>query len=551
MKRFFLTVLDGSAVARKVEVFSSVTLGRSHGNDLAFTGDEYGIVSARHALVALKGSSVWLRDLDSTNGTFVGKLKVTERELLGGEIIMLGPNGPAMRVEVMDVPEEGTGSDTLLAKGRETTTMTAVNVGLFANQGAGPIPGGNGNKSLILEMARRLRSTNSPQEVMQGLLRDPERLARLLQGGVMPERVADWLGGIGNRFARSRKRIMWIGGVGGLAAAVGLTVLGWQNYSYRVKLKEQGNLLTQIHELENGLDDFSQNGEVQSPERAKIVHQLLAAERQLFQIRGKLKLGDRASTYRDPLGGDVHRVLEELGKKGFIVPESFIKTVQEQIDFFTKPANRSTLERCFARKPRFLGMIREELARKNLPSDFLYIAMQESLLDSAAQSGNDARGLWQMVPETAREFDLQVPEDWKHAGDALDERVHPRAATRAAAKYLHTLYSEFGDAALAMAAYNAGAGKMRKTLRRIEDPVNDRDFWYIYRMGMMSPETREYVPKIIAMILIDRDRQKYGFAGPSEVKTSKVPAAAPAVVAKPAVTAKPIARKSRRSPPFP
>ena len=508
MKRFFLTVLDGSSVARKVEVFSSITLGRSHGNDLAFTGDEFSIVSARHALVALKHQALWLRDLDSTNGTFVGKIKVTERELLGGEIIMLGPNGPAMRVEVMDVPEEPTGSETVV-KGRETTSMAAAELGLFARKAGG---NRDGNKSLILEMARRLRSTNSPQEVMQGLLRDPERLARLLQGGVMPERVADWLGGIGNRFARSRKRILWIGGVLGVLAVAGLSVLGWQNYSYRVKIKQQGNLLTQIHDLETGLDAFSANGEEQSPERAKVVHQLLAAERQLFQLRDKLKLPDRAATYRHPLGQDVHRVLEELGKKGFIVPESFIKTVESQIDYFTKPGNRATLERCFARKGRFMGLIREELEKKNLPRDFLYIAMQESLLDSAAQSGNDARGLWQMVPETAREFDLQVPEDWKTADPALDERTRPRAATRAAAKYLHTLYSEFGDAALAMAAYNAGAGKMRKTLRRIEDPINDRDFWYIYRMGMMSPETREYVPKIIAMILIDRDRSKYGFA---------------------------------------
>jgi hypothetical protein len=507
LKRFFLTVLDSAPIVRKVEVFSSITLGRSRGNDLAFDGEEHGIVSGRHALVALKGTSLWLRDLDSTNGTFVGKTRVTERELLGGEIIMLGPNGPAMRVEVMDVPEEPSEAGTRRAKGRETTTMMASQLGLISRKQGGA---GGGNKSLILEMARRLRSTNNPQEVMQGLLRDPERLSRLLQGGVMPERVADWLGGIGNRFARSRKRILWVGGVLGLFAAAALSVLGWQNYSYRQKLKRQGDLLAQIHELEKGLDAPATPGE-DSPERSKAVHQLLAAEKQLLQLREKLKLPDRAATYRDPLGADVHQVLEELGKKAFIVPESFIKTVQEQIAYFSAPGNRATLERCFARKPRFESLIRQELLKKNLPVDFLYIAMQESLLDSAAQSGNDARGLWQMVPETAREFDLQVPEDWKAAPAWEDERTRPRASTRAAAKYLHTLYSEFGDAALAMAAYNAGAGKMRKTLRRIEDPINDRDFWYIYRMGMMSPETREYVPKIIAMILIDRNRAKYGF----------------------------------------
>jgi soluble lytic murein transglycosylase-like protein len=506
LKRFFLTLLDDAPIDQKIEVSSSVTLGRSHGNDMAFTGDEFGIVSARHALVALKGSSLWLRDLDSTNGTFVGKTRVTERELLGGEIIMLGPDGPAMRVEVIDALEAVPGSLTLPMGGRETTTMMASELGLFARQARRR----DGSRSLILEMARRLRGSNSPQEAMQGLMRDPERLARLLQGGVKPERVADWIGGMGSRFARSRKRILWIGGVLGGIALVGLSVLGWQNFSYRQKLKRQGDLLAQIHELENGLDAPAKAGE-DSPERARAVHQLLAAEKQLFQLREKLNLPDRAATYRDPLGADVHRLFEELGKKAFIVPESFIKTVKEQITYFTAPGNRATLARCFARKARYEGIIRQELMKRNLPPDFLYIAMQESLLDSNAQSANDARGLWQLVPETAREFDLQVPEDWKAVPAARDDRTRPRASTRAAASYLHTLYSEFGDAALAMAAYNAGAGKMRKTLRRIDDPVNDRDFWYIYRMGYMSAETREYVPKIIAMMLIDRKRAKYGF----------------------------------------
>jgi hypothetical protein len=342
---------------------------------------------------------------------------------------------------------------------------------------------------------------------------DPERLGRLLQGGVMPEHVGGWLGGIGSGLAHSRRRTLWIGGVLGAAALAALSVLGWQNLSYRSKLKKQGDLLGQIHAFDEKLDALSRAGDDKAQDKAHLVHQLLDAEKQLFQIREKLKLNDRASTYRDPLGWEVHQVLEELGKKGFIVPESFIKSVQEEIDYFTAPENRATMVRCFSRKPRYGKLIRQELERMKLPPDFLYIAMQESLLDSVAQSGNDARGLWQLVPETAREFDLQVPEDWKTQPPQMDERIRPGLSTRAAARYLHSLYSEFGDAALSMAAYNAGATKMRKTLRRIEDPINDRDFWYIYRMGMMSPETREYVPKIIAMILIDRNRAKYGFRG--------------------------------------
>jgi hypothetical protein len=366
----------------------------------------------------------------------------------------------------------------------------------------------SGSKTLIKEMARKLRHSNASQDAVQGLLRDPERLERLLRGGVMPERLADWLGSVGGSVVRSRRRLLWIGGTLGIFAFAGLSVLGYQNYSYRAKLKLQGDLLGQIKDLEQGL---SSADKVNPAERSRLVHQLLAAEKQLFQIRGNLKLPDRAPTYHIPLGGDIHDVLEELGKKGFLVPDSFIESVREQIDYFCKPGNRATLQRCFARKPRYEKLIRRELLRMKLPVDFLYIAMQESLFDSAAQSGNDARGLWQLVPVTAREYDLEVPEKWKKLPASADQRTQPRLATRAAAKYLHLLYSEFGDAALAMAAYNAGATTMRRVLRQIEDPVNDRDFWYLYRMGLLPEETNDYVPKIIAMILIDRNREKYGF----------------------------------------
>ncbi len=484
---------------------ASITLGRSHGNDLSFLGDDAGIVSARHALVALKGHTLWLRDLDSKNGTFVGKVRVTERELLGGEVISLGPMGPAMRVTVMDALGESLdGTETLTIKGRDTTAMPIPELGLLAGTHGG-------NQGRIREMARRLRSTDGPHQVMQGLLRDPERLARLLKGGIMPERMGGWLGGIGSGISSSRKRILWAGIVLGSIAFCLLSVLGFQNFSYRAKIKKQGNLLSQIHELEKNLEAIPGSSSSQAPLRGKLVHQLLDAEHQLFQIREKLKLPDRAPAYRLPLGNDVHQVLAELGKRGFIIPESFILAVQNQIDILSKPENRATLQKCFARKPKYETLIRQELARLKLPEEFFYLAMQESLLDSAALSGNDARGLWQLVPETARQFDLKVPDDWETRPAFEDERTRPRASTRAAAKYLHLLYSEFGDAALAMAAYNAGGNKLRKVLRQIEDPVNDRDFWYLYRMNVMPEETNQYVPRIIAMILIDQNRTKYGF----------------------------------------
>lgn len=501
MKRFFLEILTGTTRGKKIEVQSSVTLGRNRGNDVSFMGNEAGIVSSRHALVALKGGGLWLRDMDSTNGTFVGKVRVTERELLGGEVISLGPMGPALRVivsegEVRETERRPPGSDTVF--------MERAKLGLIPEKNPG-------SHTRIQEMARKLRRSNTAKDAVQGMMNDPERLSRLLMGGVEPERVADFIGSAGSTLERSRRRLLWAAGILGPMVLVVVAALIHQNLSYRSKLQQQGNLMAQIRELENGLQVLDNPGGEPTPERTRMVHQLLAAERQLLQIRENLKLPDRAAAYRLPLGIEVHQVLEGLGKKGFLVPETFIRTVQAQIDYFCLPGNRATLHTVFARKRRYQGLIEKELARARLPRDFLYIAMQESLLDTTALSQNDARGLWQLIPETAREFDLAVPEAWKTLPPGSDQRTNPQAATRAAAAYLRVLYAEFGDAPLAMAAYNAGAGKLRRVLRRIEDPVNDRDFWYLYRMGLLPAETNQYVPKIIAMILIDRNRERYGF----------------------------------------
>ena len=497
MKRYYLEMLSKSDEGRKVEVHSSLTLGRGEGNDLIFKGEEAEIVSGRHALLAIKGHSLWLRDLDSTNGTYVGKVKVTERELLGGEIISLGPMGPALRVEISDQPARIHG-------GSETVMSPREEVGLLSRHHPG-------NRSRILEMSKKLRKGNSHHEAILGILNDPDRLARLLKGGVKPERVADWLGGAGRAFAKQRLHVIWMGWGLGTLSIVAMALLGYQNITYRVRLKHQGALLDQIEFMEQGLQGLAKAGGDKTADKSRMVHQILRAERQLIRIREKLRLPDRANTYRQPLGFDVHQVLDELGKKGFIAPESFILSVQSQIDYFCRPENRATVQRGFARKVRYQAIIEKELSRMKLPSGFLYIAMQESLLDPQALSGNDARGLWQFVPITAREYDLQVPEDWKKLPPSEDQRTNPSLSTRAAAQHLHLLYSEFGDAALAMAAYNAGASKMRRVLRQIEDPINDRDFWYLYRMGLLPEETNQYVPKIIAIILIDRNREKYGF----------------------------------------
>jgi soluble lytic murein transglycosylase-like protein len=90
-----------------------------------------------------------------------------------------------------------------------------------------------------------------------------------------------------------------------------------------------------------------------------------------------------------------------------------------------------------------------------------------------------------------------------------------RKSTVAAADYFRTLLLLFGDgrgALLAMAAYNAGEEKIKKALNNVENPILDRDFWYLYRTSsILAVETREYVPQVLARIIIDRHPGLYGF----------------------------------------
>lgn len=172
------------------------------------------------------------------------------------------------------------------------------------------------------------------------------------------------------------------------------------------------------------------------------------------------------------------------------------------------------------RGQRYLPMIQTVFQAEGLPLELAFVPLVESAFKSTAVSRVSARGMWQFMLGTAKEHGLD--QDW-----FLDERSDPEKATRAAAQYLKTLSDMFdGDWNFALASYNAGPGRLQRATRLSKKT----DFWQISASTRYLPrETREYVPMILAAIVIARNPGLYGFevapSAPLAYETVTIPGA--------------------------
>ncbi|MBI3476378.1 MAG: lytic transglycosylase domain-containing protein [Acidobacteria bacterium] len=146
---------------------------------------------------------------------------------------------------------------------------------------------------------------------------------------------------------------------------------------------------------------------------------------------------------------------------------------------------QKAVQRVQGLRPVLEPILREE----GVPQQMAAVVLVESGGQSTALSPKGARGLWQFMPVTARRYGLVVTA-------ALDERLDPYKSTRAAARYLRDLHTQFGNWPLALAAYNAG----EDTVQRAVDRTSTRDFSSIARAGMLPLETRSYVPAVLNAI---------------------------------------------------
>ncbi|RXH58911.1 lytic transglycosylase domain-containing protein [Granulicella sibirica] len=149
---------------------------------------------------------------------------------------------------------------------------------------------------------------------------------------------------------------------------------------------------------------------------------------------------------------------------------------------------------------KYRGLIQNVLKEEGVPQDLIYLAVAESgFQPQVVNAGSGAGGMWQFMTYTAPEYGLT-------RNGYFDYRFDPEKSSRAYARYIKSLYKQFGDWYLAMAAYDWGPGNIQKAVMR----TGYADYWELYRRNVMPKETRAYVPQILAAVIMAKNPERYG-----------------------------------------
>src|SRR5229473_831512 len=346
--------------------------------------------------------------------------------------------------------------------------------------------------------------------------RVPARLRRVLVRGLRAapadrfESMAVLIAAL-ERARRSRRFAIAAGIVAGLAVAASVAALSQQRASGTGNraLAHKAQLDDEIRAVLSQMDAETDPARLAVLERR--LGQLIAdAQRALDELRKRGGSAPALASAGDQLDVDIRRMLKAFGAETYAVPPIFKERLRYHI---ARILERPNLLSIYQRKKEYWPLISKELASVGLPEEMGYVVWVESGFDPTARGDSGSFGLWQFQAPAARSYGLRIDEQ-------VDERADVAKSTRAAARYLANMLAEFGSNEfgsfmLALASYNYGEGKMRRALHELaQEPggygKDKRDFWNLYRRKLLSEETREYVPAVLAAALVGSNPERYG-----------------------------------------
>lgn len=217
----------------------------------------------------------------------------------------------------------------------------------------------------------------------------------------------------------------------------------------------------------------------------------------------------------------VFRVVRMFGECETTMPKDFLAEVNKYI-LLWKSTDRLTNGIRRAQIHGYTGAIASTMFTRNLPPHFFYLALQESGFDSKAVGPKTrvgfAKGMWQFIPPTAKDFGLKTgPLQHLAEYDPDDERFDFAKATDAAARYIKRIYLTDAQASglLVIASYNWGEGNVTRMIKQMPQNPQDRNFWQLLKRFKVPKETYDYVFFIVAAAVIGENPQLFGFDFPA------------------------------------
>lgn len=529
MKYYYLEIIKGQEKGRYYTLEDgSLSMGRSSTNIIAlFSGEK--AVSGRHAIIYKSSEKILIQDMQSTNGTFVNENKIHEKELNLNDIIGFGKMGPRLKLIVSETEidvdsykshpsEENTCARTIENTNNTPKEKPSTSSTVNATRTSNSIITKHGDKeqviplaaSMTMEMEQKLLQGEMDADDMHSLMKNSRRLEKIIDRGKLEEGHSALLASAYGAGQKTKKQWMVILGVVAGVSLLIISLLGVRMFQYKQMLNKGLSLEDKLDYYEKEI--FKENQTPNGDKRilVELIKELEETKAQLSSVKENIKDDDFKKFYTDTTEMFIDEIMVRFGETDYHIPPKMVERVKYHIDIYSGRMKR-TIGKYLKRKHKYFPMIREIFTAKNLPIELAYISMLESGFNPTIKSHAGARGLWQFMPATGRRFGLKVNKD-------VDERCLPKKSTYAAAEYFKDLIAEFGGKSsimLAMASYNAGEGRVRGALRKIEDPMRNRDFWYIYRMGYLAEETNEYIPRMLALMIIDENQVLYGFASPS------------------------------------
>jgi pSer/pThr/pTyr-binding forkhead associated (FHA) protein len=472
---------EGSSWGEPRLFASTFRIGRSPECDLVLPVPA---VSKSHAEVRFEDRRWWLVDLQSRNGTY-----------LNGERIDRAPVPSSCRVEL------GQGGAILwMGVGEEASA-----------------PERTSEKTYLQDV---------PESVTQ-LVKRLEGYKDTGEGGAQTRIYSEALQRITKR--RSQRYHIVLGIVGLLLA--GMVTLAVYQHNKIERLRDTASDIfytmkrveLQVAQLEELVTD---------EKRKKEMEEILAKRQEIKTLESKYDKFIKELGIYDPNMSEqdraVFRVARLFGECEATMPKDFLAEVNKYIKKW-KSTERLTNGIRRALAAGYTGTISNEMFTRNLPPHFFYLALQESGFDSKAVGPKTrmgyAKGMWQFVPTTAKDFGLKTgPLQHQPQFDPDDDRFNPKKATEAAAKYIKRIYLTDAQASglLVIASYNWGEGNVIRMIRQLPQNPQERNFWQLLKKFKIPQETYDYVFYIISATVIGENPQLFGFNFPPPFPQTKM-----------------------------